>query len=642
MRATGPCDWLVATWTSLFLAHTVCATAATATAVATAEAFGALPQVSDVVISPDGSTLAWQDESADLPQVEVFDVATRHVRLRERIESGMKLRWLHWSDSHTLLFEVSLTDKTAIRSKDRFEFFRVFALDIDSGARHLLLMQDGSRPLVTGASVLLTRTPKPHTIIMSSLDNVGGWILSLYEVDTRTGRGSVLEHGNSETGQWVVNQDGRAMARADWTPYDDVYRVMARDGHGWREIFREQKHGQLALGGLTANGAAVVVLSSAAHGRARLLALPLDGSAAHVLLEDTDTDVEEVIGDLGSVPVAARFGGARQEIRWFDAPSEQRHRALERAFPGRRVRLYSESSDHERVIAAVDSPSTATIYYLVDFRTHQADIAGEEYPALAAAALGEMRAINYAARDGTQIAAYLTLPPGRDPHALPLVVLPHGGPEARDDYAFDWWSQFLATRGYAVLQPQFRGSTGFGNDFRLAGHKQWGRLMQDDVTDAVKFVVSQGIADARRVCIVGASYGGYAALAGAAFTPELYACAASVNGISNLPELIGYDAEHSGSSDAETIGESTDPQVLATSPIKAAARVRAPVLVMYCGDDTVVPPSQSENMARALREQGKSVELVKLEGDDHWLSRGATRVRMLKELETFLASQLHD
>lgn len=608
-----------------------------------AEIFGTLPQVTDVVISPDGSTLAWQDNTAAAPRIVVFDVSARRARRTLQVEGAVKLRWLDWSDDATLLYEVSVTGPDVVQVASRYEVYRIFSLQVASGAKHLLLMQGGSRPLVTAADVLVTHAVRPHTIIMASLDDVGGWALSLYEVDTLTGRGTVIEQGTSITGQWVVDRQGHAVARADWTPYDEVYRVMARDGRGWREIFRQPKHTEISLEGLSTDGTAVIAISSGAHGLAKLLALPLDGSPSRVLVEDPQYDVEEVVLDgFDQSPAAARMGGARQEVRWFDAQRQQRHDSVARAFPGRRVTIVSESRDGRRLIADVETPSTPSTYYLVDLQTHRADIVGEEYPALAGTRLGEVQTITYAARDGTTINAYLTLPPGAEPRSLPLVVLPHGGPESRDDFQFDWWAQFLAARGYAVLQPEFRGSTGFGNAFRLAGRHQWGHLMQDDVSDGVRALSARGTVDPARVCIVGASYGGYAALAGAAFTPELYACAVSVNGVSNLPEMIGFAGEHSDSADYWTrqVGSALDPAVVASSPVKAAARVRAPVLLIYSADDTVVPPTQTEEMARALRENGKSVTVVRLGGDDHWLSRTDTRVTMLKELEAFLAAHL--
>jgi dipeptidyl aminopeptidase/acylaminoacyl peptidase len=293
-------------------------------------------------------------------------------------------------------------------------------------------------------------------------------------------------------------------------------------------------------------------------------------------------------------------------------------------------------------VVKVSSASGPPVYYLVDFQTHTAEIVGEEYPALATAKLGEVSTISYKARDGQDIPAYLTLPPGAEPHGLPLVVLPHGGPESRDYPTFDWWAQFLASRGYAVLKPQFRGSTGFGEAFRKAGYRQWGGLMQDDVSDGVAAMISRGIADPKRVCIVGASYGGYAALAGAAFTPSLYKCAVSINGVSNLPEMLGYLLRREGpvSYWREHVGDSFDPALVAKSPGHAAQGITAAILLMHATNDTVVPFRQSEGMARALKFENKPAELIELRAEDHWLSQGETRIRMLRALEKFLAANL--
>ena len=298
------------------------------------------------------------------------------------------------------------------------------------------------------------------------------------------------------------------------------------------------------------------------------------------------------------------------------------------------------------MIAKVEGPSHPPVYYLVDFNTHHADIVGEAYPGLDNARLGDVRDMTYAARDGTAIPAYLTLPPGAAPKNLPMVVLPHGGPEARDDPGFDWLAQFFATRGYAVLQPQFRGSTGFGDAFERAGKRQWGGLMQDDVTDGVKAMIRQGPADPRRICIVGASYGGYAALAGAALTPDLYACAVSINGVSDLPDMLMYYQSRGGAeSDAraylkQEIGPPTDPKVGAASPVNAAADIKAPILLLHAVDDTVVPFGQSQQMADTLARRGKPVSVIKLAGEDHWLSRGATRTEVLEDTESFLRKYL--
>jgi dipeptidyl aminopeptidase/acylaminoacyl peptidase len=227
-----------------------------------------------------------------------------------------------------------------------------------------------------------------------------------------------------------------------------------------------------------------------------------------------------------------------------------------------------------------------------------------------------------------------------------MVVLPHGGPEAHDDYEFDWWAQFLASRGYAVLQPQFRGSSGFGDEYRRAGYGQWGGLMQDDVTDGVNAMIAQKIADPKRICIVGASYGGYAALAGAAFTPDLYKCAVSISGVSDLPVMLGATKIRGGDESnalaywRDSIGSPTDKAVIDRSPARAADRIKVPVLLIHGLDDTVVPIAQSELMAGALENAKKKYTFVKVKGEDHWMSNSESRQQIMKELEKFLAENL--
>jgi len=632
-----------------------------------AEAFGTLPQISEVALSPDGKLLAWQDESSAKPQVVIFDVGARHNKRTMRMDADAKLRGLVWADSATLLMTVSFTLQGSRGPAEayRHEYFRTVAVDVNDGQRHELLMEGGSRPLVTGAELISWHVSKPGTVIMSTYDysarfsrdtgtRIGakpeesGWTWNLYSVDTRSGKGTLEEAGTHFVNQWVVDGNGAAIARSEWRQEGEIFGLYRKDGAAWREILHREHQGYTWVYGISADGKTVVTVGAGDDGRTRLWSAPLDGSAPKDIFPDATEDVDAIWFDrFTGTPVGVRLGGVQEQLRWFDADAERRYHTVAKAFPGRDVDLYGHSESNTRVLAQVQGPSSPPVYYLVDFTTHRADIVGEAYPALTDVALGEVRVATYKARDGTTIPAYLTLPPGAKEKILPLIVLPHGGPGARDHLLFDWWAQFLAVRGYAVLQPQFRGSAGFGAAFERAGYKQWGGLMQDDVTDGVQALIAQGVADPRRVCIVGASYGGYAALAGAAFTPELYACAASINGVSNLPEMLSYLKDHSGpNSGAVTawrdhIGSSFDRQVIEKSPVHAAARVRAPVLLLHSAQDTVVPPSQSEQMANALKKAGARVTLVRLEGDDHWLSRSSTRVQMLRELDTFLNANLH-
>lgn len=628
------------------------------------EAFGRIPQTTEVELSPNGNLIAWADNTGPTQKVAIFDLGQRKMLRVLAIDPGMKLRALAWTDDETLLIEVSVTEENP-RNSPLHEFGRTLAADVSGGAARMLLMTGGDRRFVTGSVLLAPRTPTPKMVTMWTLDysdakqrrEIGtrlsgsrkdsGWISSVFEVDTRSGKGRSIAQGTPYTDEWAVDGKGQPVVRSEWEPERHVYRVLAKGDSEWREIHRQTDQGQLAIYGLTADGTAVVAVGSMGQAHSKAWSIPLDGTGAKVLLDDPERDVVGVGRDrFSGAPVFAWFGGAANERRWFDTQAEARHRAVANAFPGRYAYSYSRSEDAQRVIAYVESPSVPPTYYLVDFRAGRADVVGEEYPGLAGVTLGEVQTISYKARDGVDIPAYVTIPPGAKPEKLPLVVMPHGGPESRDILEFDWQAQFLATRGYAVLQPQFRGSTGFGEEHRKAGYREWGGVMQNDITDGVKALIEQGLADPRRVCIVGASYGGYAALAGAAFTPELYACAVSINGISDLPDMIGYIENKSGEeSDSlaywrDHIGSPFDVKVIEKSPARAANRVRAPILLLHGADDTVVPISQSETMVRALKQFDRPYALLKLAGEDHWLSRSETRIRVLKELETFLAEHL--
>jgi dipeptidyl aminopeptidase/acylaminoacyl peptidase len=632
-----------------------------------AEAFGALPAVDDVELSPDGKLLAWSQPSAQGPVAVVYDLEAHKNKRTVGLGAAMKMRSLMWADNETLLITASTFATYGEKgAADHYEVYRTFAADVNTGKSNMLLMGDGARPFVTGATVLAWRTPKPKTVLMSTLDysevkakqqtgsrlNVGrkdeGWVSFVFQVDTRTGKGTPIESGTAFTHQWVVNRSGEPVARSEWNPASVLYTIHSRDGGGWKEIFRAKDEGTRELYGLTSDEKSIVLSSMTSAGRSSLWTLPLDGSSEGApLLEDNKYDISDIEYDrITRTPVSAVLGGAEQELRWLDKDAEKRFRRIAGAFKGKRVAVYGRSEDGQRVLARVDAPSSPPVYYFVDFAKGTADTVGEAYPALINVKLGDMRAISYTARDGAVVPAYLTIPPDSNGKNLPLIVLPHGGPEARDDYAFDWWAQFLAVRGYAVLQPQFRGSTGFGVAWEAAGRKQWGGLMQDDVTDGVKAMIEQGVADSARVCIVGASYGGYAALAGAAFTPDLYRCAVSVNGVANLPAQLGYQKEHTGAESNQLaywrdhVGSSTDPNVIGKSPARAAAQIKVPVMLMHAANDTVVPESQSREMMRELAKLKKPVTYVSLAGEDHWLSQSATRVQMLKELEKFLNTQL--
>lgn len=633
-----------------------------------ASAFAALPEMSFVRLSPDGQKIAWANDPGGTPVVVIMDLATG--RDLQRLQPpNAKVRDLDWADNRTLIMSVSrsLTQSGSQIAEQRYEFQRFLAVDADSkdGKARSLLMEGAGRELVTSASLVNVHPAKPETVIMSTWNFSGtayrqelgsrlsggrkdsGYEYSLFEVNTRTGDGKLIETGTPWTDDWVVNAAGEAVARSDWNPETGTFSIFTKDGKSWKTVYSAAIDYELDLIGATPDGQQLLLRGSRGQDKFRIWSMPVGGGDFSVYYEHPEQDVTGVSMDrFSGAPVSYHIGGPVPKTVWVDPKMESMQKAVGKAFAGRIATVFDRSQDYKRIVARVESASQAPVYYLIDFNKGTADIIGETYPGLAEATLGTLETTSYRSRDGLEIPAYLILPPGRKPEKLPLVVLPHGGPYARDDQGFDWLAQFLATRGYVVLQPQFRGSWGFGAAHMRAGNRQWGRAMQDDITDGVKYLVDKGTADPARVCIVGGSYGGYAAVAGAAFTPDLYRCAVSINGVSDIPNLIGYERKHYGDDSSayrgwkDLIGNPTDDELAKFSPARSIQTIKAPILLFHGTNDSVVPPSQSENFARLMAEGGRHADYVKLEGEDHWLSGSASRLKLLQLIEPFLASYL--
>jgi dipeptidyl aminopeptidase/acylaminoacyl peptidase len=314
------------------------------------------------------------------------------------------------------------------------------------------------------------------------------------------------------------------------------------------------------------------------------------------------------------------------------------------AFPGRQLYLTSFTPDYGKLVVYVEGTGEPGGYYLVDLTAKKVKRIGGAYPGLTGADIAPVSGITYKAADGLEISGYLTLPAGRPAKNLPLIVLPHGGPQSRDVAGFDWMPQGLASRGYAVLQPNFRGSSGYGQDFIEAAYGEWGGKMQTDLSDGVRALAKAGTIDPKRVCIAGASYGGYAALAGVTLDKGVYRCAVAIAGVADLAKMLEKDQLQGGSNSLSVrywkrymnVSGPSDPKLDKRSPANFAAQADGPVLLIHGKDDTVVYYDQSTTMRDALQRAGKPVEFVSLAAEDHYLSREATRQQTLSAMVDFL------
>ena len=647
-----------------------------------AAAFGALPQQSDVVLSQSGRMLAWQQQGRSGPEVVVYDLRLRVVRRTLRIDPSWKLRWLRWQGDGMLLMGVGVHQSLPFdwqwdTGRKQIPVSLVMAVDIADGRSRELLVDRmvttgvaaGSEGTIVGltsaAHLLDWDTGQPHTVIMSTdtwssadyrsgtgtlIHNAqrdSGFVNTVFSVDTLTGADEPIAHGDAFTDQWVVNAEGRPVARSEWRPSERRYTLYARHGDDWRQIYQRTDGLRPWLLGLDANAQAILASIPGGAGPRRVWEIPLDGSAPKPMLPTVRQGVLSVVfSRYGHRPTEVWVGGPHPHWHWLDTAAKSRYESVARAFPGRMVRVYDHTEDGKAVLAEVQAPGDPPVYYLVNFATHHAMIAGEAYPQLDHVPLGAAHAVQYRTRTGRTVHAQEFLPPGGGKD-LPLVALVPGGPVSADPEGFDWLAQYLAASGYAVLQPQMT-LTQLASQ---GGWVMWGGASQRGVVDGVRTLVKQGVADPHRVCIVGVGYGGYAALAGVAFHPGTYACAVSVNGISDLSSLVeragdvpggGMGSNHSAvAAWRAAVGSPSDPKVIAESPVHAAKAVVAPVLLIHDEGDRVVPVTQSLEMRRALEKLGKPVTFVKLDGADHWLAKGGTRIEVLKAIGGFLHRYLH-
>lgn len=619
------------------------------------EAFGTTPVMDNVTLSLDGKFIA-SSYGGDNVSIVIFDRQQKKVTQRVAFDQGLKLRGIGFVSDHVLIARFSITYTQRGNSEQKSEIGATFAVNaLDGSSRQLLEAKTNSRIYPSSGQFLSRHGAAPGEILMSALllENAGAGSAAdeafntVLSVDPLTGKWRIVEKGSRLTSGWLLDADGKIFGRTEFDRKDQMRTVRVKEGNDYRVIF-EDKDPDFGVIGVAADRSSVIGIGARGGERIRLWSIPLSGAGPQPLYAHPQHDVEGVILDTYDRSLkGVRLGGIDQQIFWLDNATEMRVKSVEAALPGRRAEIFGYTRDGKQVLAYATSRNHPGVYYVIDFSTNRAEVVGQEYPQLSKIALGKSSEIEYAARDGYKVPAYLTMPANAQAARLPLVVLPHGGPRARDSgTGFDWWSQFLASRGYVVLQPQFRGSTGFGQKHELAGYRQWGKLMQDDVSDGVKYLIDNGTVDASRVCIVGASYGGYAALAGATFTPDLYRCAVSVAGVSDLVEMLRWVENRGGSEDPAVrfwrkhIGKTGDPDVAQFSPARAADKIKGNVMLMHGVDDTVVPYVQSEFMETAMKRANARHEVVKLKSEDHWLSRSKSRIEMLQQLDRFLAEHI--
>lgn len=604
------------------------------------------PEIAGVQLSPDGRFMTFMRPHLGVRNIwikraeEPFDAARPITADTTRPVPGYA--WTH--DASGILY---------IQDKGGNENFHVYAVDPDGEvepgtgvppARNLTPYE--------GVRAVLYAAPEntPNSIIVGLNDRDPRYH-DVYRLDLRTGERELLYENNENIAGWEVDQQGnlRLALKVDDEANRRIYRL---DGDELVEVYScsfEETCGPLRF---QKDGKRVYMITNKGEPDLTRLVLfdPATGDT-ELVHEDPEGEVDfggtewsEATDELEAV----YYYGDRARVYPLDEQFEEDLKTVRAAIPEGEVFFRSTTADDRLHMVRVSSDVDPGSSYLYNRETGTVELVYRSRPELPSEHLAHMRSVRYTARDGEMVPAYLTVPKGVQAENLPTVVNPHGGPWSRDGWGYDALAQFLANRGYAVLQPNFRGSTGFGKRWLNLGNNEWGTgAMQHDITDGARWLIDEGIADAERIAIMGGSYGGFATLAGVAFTPDLYAAGVDIVGPSNIITLLNsvppYWAAQKKIFD-KRVGDVDDPEDLERlkrqSPLFSADRIEAPLLVIQGANDPRVKKAESDQMVIALSERGRAVEYLVAPDEGHGFAGRENRLTMFAQVEKFLAEHL--
>lgn len=642
--ALSPGAWSVEPPPSSFVPHTV-------------EELFRWSVIRDATLSPDGKQVALAMEvggkGGDI--IVIVDAgrirdesATRKLSLYE--PGRLRIEWVGWANDSRILFGArfrsdaqmkALGFKPAVRIAEP-NSRRAFAIDTDG--RNPTILFGNEKDLIRSTydlSTVIDYTPAdPKHVVMAAYSGTG---TDLYRVDVHTGAPTRIARGNIMTFDWET-EEGEPALRYDTNKRRSVISVFGRDRQDEKDWTLITRYSTREL--MTPDWS----YAGDAPGTGKIYVRTRHGGGDTHAIHEYDIPSKTIGALVSQVPgydmdqsllIEGQYAGGTYVADRYTYLF--REKVLQRHFNGiedyfrkeANVFIHGLDRARSRMLVYARGPRAPGDYYLYDMVANQLDFLVSARPWLKPDRLAPTEVRRSLMRDGTTITSYLTRPPHRQ-GPLPLVVMPHGGPEIRDSLDFDPHAQALAAQGWLVLQPNFRGSGGYGRRFAEAGYRQWARLMQDDLTDAAQELVTEGLADRNRIVIYGASYGGYAALAGAVTTPDLYRAAVSVAGVGNLPEILSYVRSEDGS-DSESyrywLRSIGDPKgdraaIEAASPELNAGRIRIPIFLAHGVEDDVVPVAQSRRMKRALERAGKTVEYLEFPEETHsdWSQENDTRL----------------
>ncbi len=593
----------------------------------------------DFAMSPDGAMLALERSVDGQAEILLLDAASGEVSKRFAFAKEQRVDWMRWAGNDKMLFSISMqgafygipvrVNRLFVRDLKTDTFFM---LEVDErviwGGDLVHIADDGSYALISVQSSLRS-TPSVYRYQLMP----DGEVERIVKPKTGVWNWYADDDGVVRLGMGWKRKRLRVYYRPDAaSKFDLVGKIKADD-----EKSRYWSVVQIVSG--TDRG---YVLEEGENGRMGVRLFDYaTGEAVETYYENPDWDVEELWLKRDGSPLAALYTDDREQIVWFDDDVKKRQASLKKALKTEEIRVVSRSRYDERMLIWAGSESDPGALYIFTPEEKTLAVLANYRPELDHRLLVKPKPVRYTARDGLEIPAYLTLPRGRDGKNMPFIIMPHGGPYGvRDKLEYNDEVQVLANRGYAVLQPNFRGSGGYGDDFYEAGNGQIGRKMQDDLDDAMDWAVAEGIADPGRVCVVGGSYGGYAALWAVLRNPDRYRCAASWAGVTDLDAILKYDRgflsrKASKRWRAQVEGDE-DFELDSVSPAIHAPNLSRPVLLAHGTADSTVPYSQYKKFEKASREAPVKPTTLVIEDEGHGFSKAENEKAWYDALVAFL------
>lgn len=612
--------------------------------------FAHLPIVDEPEISPDGKYVALIVNSDEGPSVNVAEFGSREMTPVARLKFGVdRIEWIEWANNERLLIASS---QSMLFYGDRIRAGRLFSVDKDGGNLQHIRRRTVKEPSPWTVNLDTTQVidwliDDPQHILMQLYDELDeAW--SVFKVNIYENEFEKLFSNSFEVSNW--DTDGRGNVVFGYGYDNDMVSSWYRPDNNsdWEKIYERQAFVDEYMEPIVVNDNKAIVFSDHELGRDAIwrydistgkyeeLLFAADGyDVAHAILS---VDRTEVIG-------ASYFDDSRVDHYFADSDTATA-KLVAQSFANYQTSIVTISKDRKRMIVRATRDDTPPKYFWLDLDTGKGGIWFSQYPYLEKQVLASKQPIEFEASDGLKITGYLTLPPGVDSKKARTIVFPHGGPRARDYKDFDPYVQFFANRGYAVLQVNFRGSTGFGNSFELAGYREWGQAMQQDVYDAIDWLTEQDVVNTEHMCAVGISYGGYVALTAAFQRPEQFDCIVSMAGVSDLAELTSTESRFSRDKTVITklIGDPTDDadetRMEQVSPLNNLRAIKRPILLIHGTFDTQVHVKQSQKFYKMAERAGIDVEYVELERGTHYFDENVNRQAVFEALDQFLETHL--